>query len=120
MTRVSASAKAMCVSSEAPSKPASAVVVTSIPSERSPAATAGETCSSRWKRIVATGSRQFLLELRRAGLRPEAGHEFLLVRDVFVDLVLVRPVVRQRRVDRRPRQLRVLLDDPSRRHPFLL
>src|SRR5262245_45155718 len=51
MTRRSVLANARCIASSWVRNAATTVVVTSMPERRKPAAIAGSTCSSRWKRI---------------------------------------------------------------------
>jgi hypothetical protein len=83
-----------CSESSAPKRFASAVVVTSTPSNRSPPATAVATCSSRWKRSV----RGILLcqpcvDLRWPCLSLQLSDQLVFILDVLMDFVAMRPIV---------------------------
>src|SRR5512135_3273085 len=123
MTRPVATQKAICSSSRAWSKPASAVLVTLTPWRRRPAAMAGSQCSSRWKRIVrdilALEPLQLLLEKRR-GLRPQLLDEPMLVLDGGPDLVAVVVVVGEGRMHLGEGDRGVGGRNLGRRHPHLL
>src|SRR4029079_1091488 len=105
----------------APSRPASGVVVTSMPRRRRPAAMACEQFSSRWNRIVR-GIGLPCLELieDRRGSSPELLGKLLAVLNLPVYLVPVVEVVGQGRVNVREGDGRVLGDDFVRAHPHSL
>src|SRR5262245_10134907 len=116
MSGPSRTRQSSCSRSLALSKPASALVVTSMACRRRPAATRGSTFSSRWKRIVLGMTFPKLLgERGRTGLGPDAGDELLVCPNVGVDLGPVGVVVSQGSVHLGQGQFRVSGDDLFRR-----
>src|SRR5436305_922124 len=101
-------------------RPASGVVVTSMPRRLNPAAIARLPFSSRWKRIVRGigGPSPELLLLEGTGppFRLHLANVPLAFEDVGVDLLAVLIIVGQGRVDVREREARIGRDDFIRAH----
>src|SRR6266581_9715841 len=99
MTRRSALAHARCISSSLVRSAAATVVVTSMPSRCNPAAIAGSTCSSRWKRIRSgITCSAFLVQQGRHRL-PERLFQLLAFHDFAVYFGLMSVVILLRGVN---------------------